>query len=317
MKSISPADLPFDSHQLNAFVTLVETGSFTETARRLSLTQSAISHSMKVLEAQTHCRLLDRLGNLVVPTEAGEALLHHARAGLKEFGKGRLALDQLKKWGARRLRLGATDAVSQEFLPSILSDLRRQHPKLLVTVKTIILPGDIDNLRQGELDCIVCEEARLGDDLEFIPLFASPLCFVVPNGHRWPPRRKISLAELCREPCLLPAGASPLRAAIDQFLLEHDSPLNCIGEVDSLESMKQLVKADFAIGILPQWTVKNEARAGELRLVMIAAREIRHTWGLLRWRPRRPMDTLECAFRHLCLKAARKMGAAPEGAPLS
>ena len=73
-EKVSRKEMPLDARQLNAFVTLAETGSFTETARRLSLTQSAVSHSMRALEAETHCRLLTKMGKSFVPTEAGEAL---------------------------------------------------------------------------------------------------------------------------------------------------------------------------------------------------------------------------------------------------
>ena len=53
---------PLDSRQLRAFRVLARTGSFTQTARELHLTQSGISHSMKALETEIGCRLLDRLG---------------------------------------------------------------------------------------------------------------------------------------------------------------------------------------------------------------------------------------------------------------
>ena len=69
---------PLDSRQLRAFRVLARTGSFTQTARELHLTQSGISHSMKALESETGCRLLDRLGKKVVLTQAGEQLLQHA-----------------------------------------------------------------------------------------------------------------------------------------------------------------------------------------------------------------------------------------------
>ena len=63
--------LPIDSRQLRAFSVLARTGSFTQTARELHITQSGISHSMKALENYIGCRLLDRLGKKVVLTQAG------------------------------------------------------------------------------------------------------------------------------------------------------------------------------------------------------------------------------------------------------
>jgi DNA-binding transcriptional LysR family regulator len=97
---------PLDSRQLRAFATLARSGSFTQTARELHLTQSAISHSMKALEADVGCRLLDRLSKKVVLTQAGEQLLAHAEKILGEMDNARASLAHLGKWGRGRLRLG-------------------------------------------------------------------------------------------------------------------------------------------------------------------------------------------------------------------
>src|SRR4029077_19438067 len=76
---------PLDSRQVRAFCALARTGSFTQAARELHLTQSAVSHAMKALERDVGCRLLDKLGKKVVLTEAGEQLLLHARRILQEM----------------------------------------------------------------------------------------------------------------------------------------------------------------------------------------------------------------------------------------
>src|SRR5262249_15939965 len=76
---------PIDSRQLRAFATLARTGSFTQTARELRLSQSAISHAMKALEGEVRCRLLDRVGKTVMLTQAGEHLLAHAERILAEM----------------------------------------------------------------------------------------------------------------------------------------------------------------------------------------------------------------------------------------
>src|SRR6266478_8910072 len=90
---------PLDSRQLRAFCVLARTGSFTATARELHLTQSGVSHSMKALESDVGCRLLDRMGKKVILTQAGEQLLHHAQRILAEMGETRDSLQHLGKWG--------------------------------------------------------------------------------------------------------------------------------------------------------------------------------------------------------------------------
>ena len=90
---------PLDSRQLRAFVTLARTGSFMQSARELHLTQSAVSHSMRALENEVGCRLLDRLGKSVSLTQAGEQLLAHAARILNEMEMARERLTELGKWG--------------------------------------------------------------------------------------------------------------------------------------------------------------------------------------------------------------------------
>ena len=89
--------LILDSRKLLAFVTLARCGSFTQTARELFLTQSAVSHAIKSLEQELECRLFDRLGRKTRLTPAGQHLLEHAQRILEEMQLARAdlkALDQ-------------------------------------------------------------------------------------------------------------------------------------------------------------------------------------------------------------------------------
>ena len=130
MKSAHPRQIPLDSRQLNAFVSLARTGSYKATAAELYLTHSAVSHAMSALENEVGCRLLTRMCKRVVLTEMGEALLHHAEDGLREFAKARETLDRLRHWGAPRLRVGAEAAVSRQLLPAVFHRARQAHPHL-------------------------------------------------------------------------------------------------------------------------------------------------------------------------------------------
>ena len=129
---------PLDSRQLRAFVTLARTGSFTLTAKELYLSQSAVSHSMKALEQDVGCRLLDRMGKKVLLTQAGEQMLHHAQKILAEMNETRESLQHLGKWGRTRLRIGASTTACQYVLPAVLRELKESFPQCLISVE----PGD-------------------------------------------------------------------------------------------------------------------------------------------------------------------------------
>src|SRR6516164_5240688 len=117
-----------DTRQLRAFCVLARTGSFTQTARELHLTQSGVSHSMKALERDTGCRLLDRLGKKVVLTQAGEQLLLHATKILLEMETAREALAHLGKWGRGRMRLGASTTACQHLIPAVIREFKESFP---------------------------------------------------------------------------------------------------------------------------------------------------------------------------------------------
>jgi DNA-binding transcriptional LysR family regulator len=88
-----------DSRKLLAFVTLARCGSFTQTARELLLTQSAVSHAIKSLEQELRCRLFDRLGRRAQLTPAGRRLLDHATRILDEMQHARADLQAMNPPG--------------------------------------------------------------------------------------------------------------------------------------------------------------------------------------------------------------------------
>lgn len=84
---MSPAIL--DSRKLLAFATLARVGSFTQAAKEMGLTQSAVSHAIKALERDLGCRLFDRMGRMVTITPAGRQLLGHTDIILAEMQTAR------------------------------------------------------------------------------------------------------------------------------------------------------------------------------------------------------------------------------------
>jgi len=98
MNQIHIAGSPLDSRQLQAFQVLSKTGSFTETAKTLNLSQSAISHSMRALEENVGCRLLDRVGKRALLNQAGEQFLMRTERILREMNEARAELRHLGQW---------------------------------------------------------------------------------------------------------------------------------------------------------------------------------------------------------------------------
>jgi len=151
---------PLDSRQLRAFASLARTGSFTQTARELRLSQSAISHSMKALEQEVRCRLLDRMGKTVVLTQAGEQLLAHAEKILGEMAAAREQLGELGKWGHGRLRICTSTTACQYILPAILRKFKESFPQYVIQIEPGDTPAAMDLLRRNQIDLALALEPK-------------------------------------------------------------------------------------------------------------------------------------------------------------
>ena len=293
---------PLDSKQLRAFTTLARTGSFTLAARELHLTQSAISHSMKALEQDVACRLLDRMGKKVVLTQAGETLLHHADKILREMTVTRASLEQLGKWGKGRLRLGASTAACQYILPAVLREFKESFPQYAITIE----PGDvlesIEALRSHRIDLALALEPERDDQFEFQPLFTDELVFLLSPLHPWAVSGTVVRAEIPRQNYVLYNKASYTFRMVETFFNEEGMVLNTVIELGSMEAIKELVKLGLGISILSPWVARKELQERSLVSLPLGRRKLKRTWGIFHWRRHR-LSLAEETFVGLCRSA--------------
>lgn len=118
-----------DLANLNAFIAIAETGSFSGAGERLYITQPAISKRIAGLEQQLNVRLFDRLGREVSLTEAGRALLPRAYQILNVLDDTRRALTNLTGEVTGRLTLATSHHIGLHRLPPVLRAFTRATPR--------------------------------------------------------------------------------------------------------------------------------------------------------------------------------------------
>jgi LysR family transcriptional regulator, low CO2-responsive transcriptional regulator len=276
-----------DTRQLRAFAILAKTGSFTKAAQDLHLTQSAVSHAMKALEQDAGCRLLDRTGKKVTPTEAGELLLVHAERILSEMAHARAALEKLGKWGQSRLRIGASATACQHLLPPVLREFRNEFPKCRITIAPGDTPEMIEFLRAGKIDLAVNLEPPPREPLEFRALFTDEMQFIVAPTHPWALAGRASRDEIAMQNYILYTRGSYTGEAIDDYFREDEIVLRTAIEMGSISAIKEMVKLDLGVSILAPWTVAEETKAGTLVTIPLGKRKLKRRWGVLHWQARR------------------------------
>ncbi len=299
MNLIHTMPQPLDSRQLRAFTILARTGSFTETARELHLSQSAVSHSMKALEAEVGCRLLDKLGKKAVLTQAGEQLLARAARVLSEMSEARAELGRLGKWGQSRLRLGASTTACQHVLPGVLREFKDSFPNCTISIEPGDTPEMIEALRNYKIDLAVNLEPRRGEPLDFRPLFTDELQFIVSPQHPWARAGKVERDEIARQNYIVYKRKSYTSEMIEAHFRADDIVLFSQLDLGNMEAIKELVKLGIGISILAPWTAKNEIKAGTLVALPLGKRKLKRRWGILHWEGRR-MSMVEETFIGLC-----------------
>jgi LysR family transcriptional regulator, low CO2-responsive transcriptional regulator len=289
---------PLDSRQLRAFCALARTGSFTQTARELHLTQSGVSHSVKALERDVGCRLLDRLGKKVVLTQAGEQLLHHATKVLQEMENARVSLTRLGKWGRGRLRLGASTTACQHIIPPVLREFKESFPDHAITIEPGDTPAVVASLLRQRTDLALSLAQDKEPQLDFHPLFTDELHFIVGALHPWA-RGHIERSEIPRQHYILYNKQSITFRLIEEYFRREQMVLNTVIELGSMEATKELVKLGLGVSILAPWIARKEIEEGSLIALPLGRRKLQRRWGILHWRGKR-LNLAEETFISLC-----------------
>jgi DNA-binding transcriptional LysR family regulator len=139
---------------LHTFITVLESGSMSEAARRLDLTPAAVAQQMAVLEREFQVPLLRRAGRTVAPTEAGHRLAGRARALLAQLSATRTVV--VDQEGVIELTIGAINTMLHGPLPLVLDALVQQHPAARIAVRSGLTSELYEQVLQGSLDAAVC-----------------------------------------------------------------------------------------------------------------------------------------------------------------
>jgi DNA-binding transcriptional LysR family regulator len=297
---------PLDSRQLRAFVSLARTGSFTATGRELFLSQSAISHSMRALEEDVGCRLLDRVGKKVSLTLAGEQLLQHAGRILAEMDQAREALRRLGKWGRGRLRLAASTTTCTYILPTVLREFKESFAHFAISIVPADTAQMLDLLHAGRVELALTLEPKPEEKLVFDPLFEDELTFLTSPRHPWAEAGSVDRTEVPTQNYILYWRNSYTFRLVDEYFRRERLVLNTFIELGSMEAIKELVKLNLGISILAPWIARGELASGALVSLPLGRRKLRRQWGIVRCKAH-PLNLAEETFVKLCRDVTARM----------
>jgi DNA-binding transcriptional LysR family regulator len=249
------------------FVEVCRTTSLSAAATVLGYTQSAVSRQIAGLERDMGAPLLERGARGVRLTEAGAALLPHARLVVAEAERGRRAVTSARA-GGRHLALGAVPSAALGFVPSVLRRLVDPPPWTMLTGLT---PRLVAHVAAGELDLAVITDSPPG--LPSAPgvltrhLFDDVMGVVLPADHRLAHRRRVSIALLADEMWIEDNPGS--EALLHDLAARHQIAVRVDRAGSDLMTKIALVAAGHGVALAPR-TLTPALRA-DVRFVALTA----------------------------------------------
>ncbi|WP_225770779.1 LysR family transcriptional regulator [Inquilinus sp. Marseille-Q2685] len=254
--------------QLAHFLAVVEERHFTRAARRVHLTQSSLSASIRALERELDSELFVRSTRNVEVTEAGRALLPHARQALAAAEAGRDAVAGVHGLLRGQLAIGMIQTFGLIPLPALLTRYHRLHPGVTLRLRHGSAGSLVTAVAQGELELAFVDHplGHHSDRVTVLSLGREALVLAVAAGDSLAARRQQRLAGLADRDFVEYRPDSALRATIDAACREAGLERRIRCEADTVGDLVELVAQGFGVALLPPLAL---SPAGE-RVVGIA-----------------------------------------------
>ena len=271
--------------QLKAFLAIAEAKTFTAGARRVNVTQAAISMQIRQLEDEVGLPLFTRTPRRVILTEAGEYLLERARKILREHDSALAEIAEVAGAEYGRLRIGsASGTFAMNQLPVIMQRLKEKFPNSELSVSSGTSQRLVDRIMHGETDVAFISLPVDNSNISTESLFSDEIVAVAHPGHPLAKEKYISAATLAGEKLILGERGGNTRRMIDEFFQAANVKPNVTMELSRQEAVNQMVENGLGVGMAGAKSVAREIRDGKLISWFIEGAEIKWELGLARLR---------------------------------
>ena len=268
---------------LQTFIEVARQKSVGKAADVLSVTQPAVTRTIRELEDYLGVDLFEKEGRGIRISRFGEVFLKHAGESIAAVQRGVDSIVQAKHSLGPPLRIGALPTASVSLMPEAVAEFLKAGTGSLATIVTGENRWLLDALRVGDLDLVVgrlsAPERMTG--LHFEPLYTEEVVFAVRSTHPLLARRNFSLSEIGSYTVLMPTQGSVIRPFVDRFLVTNGiAELTNVVETVSDSFGRAYVQRYDAIWLISSGVVASEIAAGRMARLEVDMSETRGAVGL-------------------------------------
>lgn len=205
--------------QFRAFLMCVQSRSYSAAARAMGLSHSAVWQQVRALERLCGVALVQRQGRQLRPTEDGRLFLEQISPIIGAMDSLLESFDQTRRELPRTLTVLSAPSILLEELRLPAAAFCQEHPEIKLKLISVAIFGGVEQLVSGEGDLAILSL----DNVESVsphftaePLSERHATLVLPEGHTLARKRRLTLADLVREPLILPEPESPWRKSVEE-----------------------------------------------------------------------------------------------------
>lgn len=252
--------------KLETFIAVCEVKNFTKAGEMLGLTQPAVSQHIKKLEEELDTQIFLRKKGEITLSQEGEIALLYAKRMRALQDKMR---DKIKsaKANIRKIRIGITHTQESGYMIEALSKMALAYENLNITFITDTIKNLYTMLENFELDVLIIEEKPSNPDFNFMVLDTDMLTCMVSSQNPLAQKQAITLNELKKQHLILrlPTSATRVKFASSlEAIGESIDNFDVVIEVDSIATIKNLVKKDIGVSILSKGACVKELQKKSL-----------------------------------------------------
>lgn len=257
--------------RLLSLIKIVETGSYTKAAEQLSLSQPAVSQHIRQLEDSLGVKIFDHSHNKFKLTPEGEIVVKYARRMAALYSKLELALKSEREQ-VHSFTIGITHTAESSAIIEALAAYANTLEGLNLKILTYTTDKLYTMLKTYEIDFAFVEGKTNDPAFRYTMLDTDCLVLAVPPTHKLAKQSMITINQLKEEKLILRLPNSNTRSLFTASLESQSLSINDFNitmEIDSIATIKDLIRRDFGVSVLAKSACMDELKKGKLSVLAI------------------------------------------------
>ncbi|MCE7029235.1 LysR family transcriptional regulator [Jiella avicenniae] len=281
--------------ELKALICIAEVGSISAAARKLHMTQPALSAGLRRLEDELKVQLVKRHSRGAELTDEGRLVVERAYEITHKMAEIASVASDLAQSPVGKVRLGLPTTVAGGLVPDLLKRVRDRYPQVKLYVLEAMSGALAEHLHLGHLDLAILYDVEPMAGLRSEAILREKLKFLAHPDHPLAGRTEVSLMDIANHPVVMPGDRHSIRQHVDAACLAEGLRLNVVADVDSLSGIVSLVSSGGAT-IMSTYRVAEQIADGSIVAIEITKPQMEWTAHLAaRYDVNRPRASLVVA----------------------